>query len=269
MPIVAVNGINVNVDEYGAGEPVVLVTGSGASGRVWRPYQVPALTAAGYRVITVDNRGVPPSDVGPAGFTLDDMVADIAGLIEVLGIGPCRVVGFSLGAIIVQELVLAHPDLVTQAVLLATRGRVDAFRSAISAAEAVLLNSGVVLPARYQAVLRAMRYLSPRTQNNEQKILDWLDVLELSPYDPAISRAQLGLEETDNRLEEYRKIRSQCLVIGFADDVIIPPHLCREVADSIPGAAYEEIAGCGHYGYLEEPEMLNQMIVDFFQRAGG
>jgi pimeloyl-ACP methyl ester carboxylesterase len=36
-----------------------------------------------------------------------------------------------------------------------------------------------------------------------------------------------------------------------------------EVADAIPGAGYELIAGCGHYGYLEDPAMVNKAIVEF------
>ncbi len=61
---------------------------------------MPALSSAGYRVITIGNRGVPPSDVDPEGFTLDDMAEYAVGLIGALGIGLCRVVGFSLGGII-------------------------------------------------------------------------------------------------------------------------------------------------------------------------
>ncbi|NEB67029.1 alpha/beta hydrolase, partial [Streptomyces fulvissimus] len=82
-------------------------------------HQVPALRAAGYRVVTFDNRGIPPTDVCADGFTVDDMVADTAGLIEHLGLGPCRVVGTSLGAHVAQELCLARPELVSQVVLLA------------------------------------------------------------------------------------------------------------------------------------------------------
>lgn len=65
MPIATVNGIRIGFEEYGSGEPVLLVTGSGGRARLWTPHQVPALTAAGYRVITMENRGVPPSDVAP------------------------------------------------------------------------------------------------------------------------------------------------------------------------------------------------------------
>jgi pimeloyl-ACP methyl ester carboxylesterase len=205
--------------------------------------------------------------VCPEGFTLDDMVADTVGLIELLRISPCRIVGFSLGAMMVQELLVAHPDLVTQAVLTATRGRTDALRAAMSVAESELADSGIVLPPRYAAIIHAHQFLSPRTQDDEQRIKDWLDIFEMGLSPPSANRAQLGLELVGNRLEEYRKIRSQCLVIGFHDDLIAPPRLCREVADHIPGCRYEELADCGHYGFLEQPEAANSLIIDFFRSA--
>jgi pimeloyl-ACP methyl ester carboxylesterase len=192
------------------------------------------------------------------------MVADTAGLIEALGTGPCRIVGFSLGAMMVQEMLLAHPDLITRAVLMATRGRTDALRAAMSVAEGELLDSGIVLPPRYAAVVHATQFLSPRTYNDERQIQDWLDIFELSLSDVSVNRAQRGLEVVANRLEEYRKIKSPCLVIGFQDDLIAPPYLCREVADHIPDCNYEEVAGCGHYGYLEQPSAVNSLIIDFF-----
>lgn len=267
MPSAAVNSISLNFDEYGSGEPVLLITGSGSTGKAWTVHQVPALTAAGYRVITMDNRGIPPSDTCPDGFTIYDMVEDIAGLIELLNIGPCRIVGFSLGAMVVQELLITYPDLITQAALIATRGRADAMRTAISEAESELADSGVVLPPKNAAVMHAIRYLSPHTLDDEQRIKDWLDIFELSHSPASSNRSQIGLELIGNRLEEFRKIKSRCLVIGFHDDLITPPVLCREVAEHIPGATYEEVAGCGHYGHLERPEVINPMIIDFFRSA--
>src|SRR5713226_8439741 len=121
MPIRLINGINLSFEDYGTGEAVLLIPGTGARGGVWKTYQVPALIEAGYRAITMDSRGVPPTDACAAGFTLDDMIADTVGLIEYLGIGPCRIVGLSLGGIITQEVLVARPDLVKQAVLMATR----------------------------------------------------------------------------------------------------------------------------------------------------
>lgn len=264
MPVVRINGIQLNYEEHGTGDPVVMVTGTGAPGRMWRTHQVPALKAAGFKVITVDNRGIPPSDPCAEGFTLDDMAADIAGLIEHLGAGPCRVVGFSLGGIIVQELLLARPELVRSAVLMATSGRADTFATAQAIAEMDLADSGVKLPPRYAAYVNALQSLSPQTLADEQRLRDWLDIFEISAVDLASVRGQLGLQLIPNRLPAYAAIRCPCLVLGFEHDLIVRPQLTREVADAIPGARYTEIPGCGHYGYLEKPAAVNAALVDFF-----
>ncbi|MDX6313765.1 MAG: hypothetical protein QOF44_3229 [Streptomyces sp.] len=264
MPIARINGINLSYDEYGAGEPVVLVMGTGAPGRMWRTHQVPALKSAGYRVITFNNRGIPPTDVSPEGFTLDDMAADVAGLIERLGAAPCRVVGFSLGGIIVQELLVARPELVRQAVLMASSGRADTLIAAMTAAELDLCDSGVKLPPRYAAYVQAVQSLSPETLNDEKQLRDWLDVFEMSAVDLSTIRGQLSLQMIPDRLRAYREISCPCLVVGFQDDLTVRPQLSREVAKSIPGAGYIEILGCGHYGYLEKPAAVNSAIIDFF-----
>lgn len=269
VTIARINGISLNYDDYGTGEPVVMVTGTGAPGRIWRGHQVPALRAAGYRVITMDNRGIPPTDAGTEAFTLDDMVADVAGLIEHLRLQPCRVVGFSLGGIIVQELLVARPELVRSAVLIATLGRTDALTAAMAEAEIELCDSGVKLPPRYQATTYAVQNLSRATLNDPGKLTDWLAVLELSAVDLSTIRTQLGLQIIPNRLDAYRKIACPCLVIGFRDDLVTRPHLCRELADAIPGAGYREIDGCGHFGYLEKPVAVNSAIIGFFAGAAG
>jgi pimeloyl-ACP methyl ester carboxylesterase len=269
MPIAVVNGVRLHYDEYGSGEPVVLVGGSAARGRVWTLHQVPALTAAGYRVITIDNRGIPPTEVGPGGFTLDDMAADTRGLIKYLGIRPCRIVGFSLGAMIVQEVLVAEPEIVSRAVLMATRGRTDKLRGAMITAEQDLVDNGISLPPRYLAVIRAVQNLSARTRNDESLITNWLDIFELSPIDRSVARAQMGVEAISNRLPAYSKIQARCLVIGFSDDVMCPPHFGCEIAAHIPDCRYQEIPECGHYGYLENPDAVNEAIITFFAEGQG
>ena len=265
MPIKMINGINTSYEDYGAGEPVMLLTGTGARGRVWNTYQVPALTKAGFRVITVDSRGVPPTDLCEQGFTLADLIDDTAALIEFLEIGPCRIVGLSLGAVVVQELLLARPELVRQAVLMATRGRTDALGAAISAAELELFDCGIKLPPRFDAAMRVMQGFSRHTLRDEELVRDWLDIFELSSVGPSLSRSQLVLDMITDRLESYRNIKTDCLVMAFEDDLLALPHLGREVADRIPGSTFQEIARCGHFGYIERPDAVNSALIDFFQ----
>src|SRR5215472_14153448 len=127
MPIAHVNGIRLSYATYGSGPPVVLVAPAATPSALWLLHQVPALVQAGYTAVTFENRGTAPSDIPAGPYRLADLAADTAGLISELGIGPCPVVGASLGALVTQELTLARPDLVLAAVLLATRARVDYF----------------------------------------------------------------------------------------------------------------------------------------------
>ncbi|MCP2330668.1 alpha/beta fold hydrolase [Actinoalloteichus caeruleus] len=265
MSTADINGIRVQYEDVGDGEPVVLVMGSGSTGRAWHLHQVPALVSAGYRVITFDNRGSSASTRDLVGFTVEDLVADTVGLIEHLGLGPCRLVGTSMGAHVVQELLVTRADLVSQAVLMATRGRTDVMRRFAALAEREQVDSGVELPARYAASIRAMQVLSPATLNDDRKCQDWLDIFEMVPAEHSKGyRAQLDLDIIPDRLAAYRSITTPTLVIGFADDLVLPPHLCREVADAIPAARYVELADSGHYGYLERPEAVNAELVSFF-----
>ncbi|MDX3663270.1 alpha/beta fold hydrolase [Streptomyces sp. ID05-26A] len=267
MALVPLNGIELNVQTEGSGDLVVLVMGTASPGRVWRTYQVPALVKAGYRVAYFDNRGIRPSSECAGGFTLDDMVADTAALIEHLG-GPAHVIGTSLGARITQELALAHPSLVRSAVMMATAGRPEPVQQAWSQALCDLHDKGVEIPLPFYAAASVVRNLSQTTLADPVVARDWLQMYEFAGSGfSAGERVQLGLAEYDSRLEAYRAIAVRSLVIGFADDVVLPPRLSREVADVIPGARYAEVSGTGHIGYLERPDEVNRLLVEFLGGA--
>lgn len=55
------------------------------------------------------------------------------------------------------------------------------------------------------------------------------------------------------------------MVVAFADDMLTPPDLGREVAEAIDGCRYELVERCGHYGYLERPDAVNALLIDFLR----
>ena len=263
-----INGTDINYHREGTGPLVVLVMGTGSPGRVWHAHQVPALVRAGFGVVTFDNRGIAPSSESFDSMVLDDLVADTAALIEHLGETRVRVVGTSMGARVTQELALARPDLVSHAVMMATYGRSSAMQKAMAQGERDLYDAGITLPSSYRAAVTAMNNFSPATLRDEQAIGDWLAVLEFSGGGRSAGRrAQIGLEMRagSERLAAYRAITATSLVVGFADDRLIPVHLSREVAHAIPGARYEEIPDTGHFGYLERPDVVNKLLVELLR----
>ncbi len=259
--------INLAYDDRGSGEPVVFIAGRGGAGRTWHPHQVPAFLAAGYRCITFDNRGIGATE-NAEGFTTQTMVADTAALIESLDIAPARIVGLSMGSFIAQELMMVRPELVSAAVLMATRGRLDCARQLFRDAEADLYASGVQLPVAYDAKIRLLESFSRKTLCDDVAVADWIATFSMWPVKstPGLRR-QLDISPQDNRLSAYRSIAAPVLVIGFADDVVTPPYLGREVADALPNGRYLQIPDTGHLGFFERPQAVNAAALQFLAGA--
>lgn len=251
-------------EDTGTGDPVLFIAGTGGAGRTWHIHQVPAFVAAGYRCITFDNRGIGATE-SASGFSTAQMVADTAELIETVVGGPVRLVAMSMGAFIAQELMLVRPELVTQAVLMGTRGRVDETRRAFRAADLELAESGIELPAAYAAKVRVLENFSPKTINDAAAISEWVEMFTAFPLRRTAGwRGQMTVVPTENRLAAYRSIATEVLVIGFGDDVITPPALGREVGEALANGRYIQIANAGHLGFLERPDPVNNAMLQFF-----
>jgi len=266
MAEATVNGVRLTYDVHGQGEPVVLVCGTGQPAFSWLVFQVPALTAAGYQVITFDNRGVAPSESPPGPYTVEGMSRDAAALIEHLGLAPCRVAGLSLGAFISQELALARPDLVRGAVMMGTLGRQDAFRRAVTRSWVELDESGVQLPRFYEVVASNFSLLSPYTLSDDEGMAQ---LIEMSVALPAwTGPGRLGQHQADaaylDRLEALSAITVPTMVVAFELDMLTAAPLCQEVAKAIPGCRYVEIPAAGHAGPFEKPDAVNSALLQFF-----
>jgi non-heme chloroperoxidase len=92
----AQNPVEIYYEDHGSGKPVVLIHGWPLSGRSWEA-QVPALIAAGYRVITYDRRGFGWSSQPWTGYDYDTLAADLHGLMTHLDLKDATLVGFSMG----------------------------------------------------------------------------------------------------------------------------------------------------------------------------
>ena len=89
--------VNLHVDDTGGvGRAVVLIHGWPLSGESWSE-QIPALTAAGFRVISYDRRGFGRSDKPKSGYDYDTLTDDLQAILETLNVTDATLVGFSMG----------------------------------------------------------------------------------------------------------------------------------------------------------------------------
>lgn len=243
---------------------MLFIAGRGGAGRTWHLHQVPVFARAGYRCITFDNRGVGATE-NADGFTTETMVGDVAELIEDLDLAPVRLVGVSMGSYIAQELMVVRPELVRSAALMATRGRHDRTREFFRSGELALADSGVRLPVEFEAKVRLLESFSPKTLNDDNAVRDWIEMFTMWPQKPTPGlRTQLSIAPMSSRLAAYANVATPTLVIGFADDVVLPSYLGREVAQALPNGRFLEIPGTGHLGFIEKPQVVNTAILNFF-----
>ena len=88
--------IELYYEDHGSGDPVVLIHGYPLSGASWEK-QLPALLAAGYRVITYDRRGFGKSSQPTTGYNYDAFAEDLHKLVTHLKLHSFALVGFSMG----------------------------------------------------------------------------------------------------------------------------------------------------------------------------
>src|SRR5689334_6518850 len=98
------NGVELRVEVIGAGPPLLLIMGLGASLETWVAQR--EAFAARFRVILFDNRGAGESESPPPPWSVPDMAADAVGVLDALGIERAHVLGVSMGGMIAQEMAI-------------------------------------------------------------------------------------------------------------------------------------------------------------------
>lgn len=121
MPQAYRDGVRLFYDDVGAGPAVLLHTGGGGDGRMWREAgYVSALP--GYRVLSLDHRGHGRSDkpADRAQHHLSEYVADVIAVLDEAAVDRTVLIGYSFGARVAYAVAANHPDRVTAVVGLGT-----------------------------------------------------------------------------------------------------------------------------------------------------
>jgi len=268
---VELEDVTLAYDVMGDGEPVLLVAGCGQPATAFSIGLAPALAGVGYQVITYDNRGVPPSSLPPAPYSVGQMAADALGLLDHLGLtDPVRVAGHSLGGWIAETLVIEHSDRVRSAALMGSANRPTSWEKAITTLERDLAASAVALPRLYYA-LETIRYLPYHALQDDEVVDGWLGLiadLEVWPNPGRLGQYEAALAwSTDQvRTTAWPQVTVPCLIMAFEYDIDSPPARAREAAAMIPGAQYVEIPGASHLGFFTHTEPVAGALIEFFER---
>jgi pimeloyl-ACP methyl ester carboxylesterase len=109
MPKLPVGNQTVHYQQAGTGSDIVLLHGLGANLACWYFSVLPALSRC-HRVTAYDLRGHGLSTVAASGYTTSALAADLAAILESLGIRRAHLVGHSYGAAIALRTALEPPS---------------------------------------------------------------------------------------------------------------------------------------------------------------
>lgn len=263
-----VNGTALDVFDQGAGEPVLLVHGFPDTHDVYR-HQVPALVEAGYRAITFDLRGFGGSDkpTDTAQYTPAMTIADIAGVLDAVGVDKAHLVGHDWGSILSWTFASAMPDRVSSLTALSV-GHLGAYQGAGWEQRE---KSWYVL--QFQNPLVEEWLLRDGAANFRDFFASHPDIDQVveavsAPYALtsalALYRAWAPPEALLDPPIEFPKLTLPVLgVHGVCD----PYSTEKQMADSekyVSGSwRYESLPDVGHWLTLEVPDRINELILDF------
>lgn len=268
---VEVAGQQVHVEQAGAGEPVVLVHGFGASTYSWR--QVLPEVAERRRAIALDLSGFGwterPRD--PARYTRDGQVALILGSMDALGIERVHLVGHSYGGALVLALAVRHPERVRSLLLVDSAAPTypdDRRRrlAGIRWLNGLFLRS---LALRENGVRKALlASIHDDALVTPELVAAYLERLRIE----GVTDAYYGLTapvRDKGETVDLAKVAAPTLVVWGAEDRLVPVEDGRQATARIPDARFEVFEKIGHMPMEECPADLLRLAEGFWAEVEG
>ena len=260
---------SVYYEDYGTGQPVILIHGWPLSGKSWE-LQVPALLEAGYRVITYDRKGFGKSQPSLGGYDYNSLTEDLLELITQLDLQKIVLVGFSMGGgEVVRFLTNYGSDNVDKVALIA---------SIIPLVKQKEDNPDGVPEKDLNEILDNLKKdrvtflesfhknfynygLLSQSVSQAQLNYDWSISSHASPI--ATIKSAESWANTDFRLE-LQNVTVPTLIVHGDEDQIVPIKTAGEqAAKGIVNNQYHVISGAPHGLNVTHAEELNQILINF------
>jgi len=263
---VEVDGLDVHYRDEGAGTPIVLLHGTGASLHTWDAWT--DVLGASHRVIRLDLPGFGLTGPHPRGdYRIDAYVELVDHFLARIGVGRFALAGNSLGGQIAWRFAVLHPDEVSALVL------VDAAGYPRTLPPLLVFRIG-----RWPVISSLFSHLDPRMLVERTLRQTYGDPTRVTPelveryYELALrpgNRAAFGARTAtpfEDQTAGLSALRVPVLVLWGDKDSLIPVSDARRFAADIPGATLRIYPGLGHVPMEEDGRNTAADVREFLDR---
>lgn len=251
------NGIDIHYELSGDGPVVMFAHSLGSDLSIWEAQK--SALAARRTVLTYDIRGHGDTAAPPGAYSFGLLAADALALLDALKIDTASFVGISLGGMIGQAVALAAPHRIEKLVLADTTCRYPpevqaTWPARIRQVEAEGLEA-LVVPTLERWFTPPYRAAHPEVLARIGKLIRSTPVAGYAGCCHAIAALDFA--------DRLKALRMPTMVVVGDQDAGIPLPLAQALADAIPGARLEVVAGAAHLCNIEQADAFNALLLDF------
>ena len=254
-----INGINIDYRDEGSDLPVVLIHAFPLNQNMWDD-QLSELRNR-CRVITLDLRGFGGSDAPPGPYSMDQMAADVRGLLSALNVDRAALVGLSMGGYVSLAFYRNYPGAVHAMVLADTRASADTHQARerrLKSAERAERDGSRAIADDMVPLL-----LGRTTLERRPAVIERVRSMLKSDQPAGIAVAQRGMAQRHDSTYILAGMDFPVLILVGSEDTLTPPAEAESLRGGIRGARLRVIEDAGHLSNLEQPAEFNAALIEF------
>jgi 3-oxoadipate enol-lactonase len=261
MPIARVGEVELSYERGGSGPPLLAIMGMSGTLLTWgEPFMAPLREH--FEVIAYDHRGVGRSSRMEAPFTIAELAADAAGLLDALEVESAHVLGISMGGMVAQELVLAHPQRVRTLCLGCTYCGGEG--SALASPPIAQRLFEAISSGEREGVLRTTWEIciSPPLRDDAELYATFRARAKERPVAREVISAQTRAIVAHDTAARLSAVRAPTLIVHGTADELIPVQNAHVIAEHMPDARLELLDDVGHLFFLELPQRSAELVCE-------
>jgi pimeloyl-ACP methyl ester carboxylesterase len=265
MPRVDVDGVTINYDVQGQGEPLLLIPYLSADHACYA-FQLPAYSEH-FSCVAIDLPGTGDSDKPPGPYSTDAYADQVAAFLGAVGIERAHVAGVSLGAAVGMHLAARHPGRVRSLSLHSPWDRSDAYlRSVVEMWRTLASSTATVADMVIQGIFPLA--FTPDMYVSRPEFVDTLaDFVRSRPAQPLEAfMAQSEAAMSHDASGAIGAIGVPTLITFGSHDLVCSPRFAEPLTSAIAGNELTVFDHLSHAGLHEDPETFNHTTLDFLLR---